>query len=100
MSKHTPGPWEFKPIPADYAFRAPDNDDAMILSPNGVCPGTVWSYGEEGVANARLIAAAPELYAALKALYENLGETDEEGLIGHSPLMDAAYKALEKARGK
>ena len=61
MNKHTPRPWGFDP---------PDDD----------APPVIWAFGiriarlsamspEEMLANARLIAAAPELLAALKSAY-------------------------------
>jgi hypothetical protein len=64
MSKHTPGPW---------AISAPDADaDAIaIWAPNETyCIGEVFNVSRipANAANARLIAAAPELLEALQAL--------------------------------
>jgi hypothetical protein len=47
-------------------------------------------------ADARLIAAAPELLAALRGL---LDLADESGR-GHLPMLDAARAALAKAEGR
>ena len=71
MSKHTPGPWVVLTNRAGYPYQihAPNGDDKK--------PGAVGSYitrwaaislpsSEEGNANARLIAAAPDLLLALQ----------------------------------
>jgi hypothetical protein len=69
MSKHTPGPWQA--MPPNYAG-----------TPWTIEPGIARLYGSNNAmqmerarkgetdANARLIAAAPDLYEALDALYE------------------------------
>ena len=60
MSAHTPGPWEALP---SLANESTGKADYLVVGPNGeeiadmVC---------RSAANARLIAAAPELLAALK----------------------------------
>jgi hypothetical protein len=70
MSKHTPGPWEVKP----YAWQ---RGNVSVFAPKfgrapyGACvaytPCSDGVGGAEGaLANARLIAAAPELLEALK----------------------------------
>ena len=69
--KHTPGPW---------AVNA--NGYMKVCAPNGFVLARVFKYGngnESTAANARLIAAAPEMYAWLVAHYkaeEGPGETD------------------------
>lgn len=69
MSGHTPGPWlamrgteSTGRQVADWAVS--DNIDAWI------CTGPTWDdeYEEESFANARLIAAAPEMLEALIAI--------------------------------
>lgn len=66
MSKHTPGPW--------YAERY-ENGAFMIIKRRGNDPEIVLceraphsTMAEEFLANARLIAAAPEMVAALRLL--------------------------------
>lgn len=58
MSKHTPGPWGLEKAeperPGNYYVLAPDMNLAIARV-----------YGNSGEANARLIAAAPELLEAL-----------------------------------
>jgi len=65
MNTHTPGPWaQAQYSPADVVV----DDKCLIASAR---------YGlndvsrEQAIANARLIAAAPDLLAALSAMLEN-----------------------------
>ena len=62
---HTPGPWEYKPISDDFG--------GEIKSVHGNVARVWWIHHEWGTpvpsrANGALIAAAPELLAALKVL--------------------------------
>lgn len=60
MSKHTPGPW------------ATDGGDTVVAMGNQIvvtAPAPDGASREEMKANARLIAAAPDLLAALKAIF-------------------------------
>lgn len=54
---------------------------------------------QEAVANAHLIAAAPDLLAAMQTFVKYLADTDEEGLIEHVEPMIAARAAIAKAGG-
>ena len=65
MSGHTPGPWEWKPHGEGYT-------DYGLYGPNGeeiADDGSAWGEYKQAIdpngANARLIAAAPEMYEAL-----------------------------------
>lgn len=70
-AKHTPGPWE-----ADLSD--PHATEYPIHSQDRIEIATVWHYtiAADGVAetqaNARLIAAAPEMYEAIKHYCEAL----------------------------
>jgi len=72
MSKHTPGPWVFSAIDSTEGFLVvekarPKSLVATVCKRNGcgwTCPH------EEPWANARLIAAAPDLLEAAKTLME------------------------------
>ena len=68
----------------------PDTDSRMIRTQRGFTriPGE-----DEAIANARLIAAAPELYAAL----ENILEHRERMGLGSDHVYEAARAALAKA---
>ena len=89
MSKHTPGPWW---IAGTATIRA--GQDAWIAS-------IKWRNRE---ANARLIAAAPEMLAALrKAItYVELccDETDGEEAAEAKHDLDGARAAIAKAEGR
>lgn len=69
-TKHSPGPWE-----VDERFTKESGRHAQyrIFAANLVCtlevPIGFYRSPAESEANARLIAAAPELLAALQALY-------------------------------
>lgn len=66
--KFTPGPWT---IYEDL------NHDWRIREPQGHRIATAWLHNGEQGANARLIAAAPEMYALLRAFAED----DEAGSL-------------------
>lgn len=96
MSGHTPGPWHI-----DYAAAGGGN----IQSVNGPVANTRW-FGNtqkealEDFANARLIAAAPDLLEALKDLARSLSDSDEDGLTEYADVMVAARSAIAKAEGR
>lgn len=79
---HTPGPWNLgsKDIADIGGFRV----NRFAISGSGVAIASVWAgdpqkalagVEHEGVANARLIAAAPELLTALSEVVRWLGNT-------------------------
>lgn len=81
MSKHTPGPWE-------------------ILSTLEICSGNkdiceLKGWMNEDQANARLIAAAPDLLEALKLMVD----TYDNGGWPSSTLV-IARAAIDKAKGE
>lgn len=97
---HTPGPWRVEPV-GRAAFRAPNEDganDLCIIAENGLCPGIVWEYLKEGEANARLIAASPDLLALCKEMREWLRPEirEEPGRSFFWKLVDV----INKAEGK
>lgn len=90
----TPGPWEVSDI-GDYA----DFDGRSIVvigDDRRVCATHAGGDDPEGTANARLIAAAPELAEALQMFIEHYP-------AGINSFLDDAHKAaraaLRKARG-
>ena len=100
MSAHTPGPWLLLVHPRDIeATGLPvliGNDAAYVFGVNEAAR----------MANARLIAAAPDLKEACEALLLAatlaLGQTPEGGL-GQAAIcgaIDDGKKALAKAAGK
>ncbi len=84
QAKHTPGPWHAN-TPADDRYAA--NSNIRDVNGNVVAISTMPS-----IANAKLIAAAPELAAALK---EILDEWESRGAAGSD--IDRGRTALAKA---
>lgn len=66
--QHTPGPWSTDLTDKEYF----NEQQPLITAANGRCVAEVLDLGmrhdEESVANGRLIAAAPELLAALQMI--------------------------------
>ena len=101
MSKHSPGPWTIGKV-----SHAEQHVDIDSLNHDPFVGCDEWramarTYGTEGeeeigsivmLANARLIAAAPELLEALKVLVENGG-------IGPEQMFHDARAAIAKATG-
>ena len=121
MSKHTPGPWflsekdmslsedDVMSIGVMTKTGADDDESTCVTS---VSAFGVASYEEGGVtyygatapdaaslavahANARLIAAAPDLLEALRALVEAVEDNDQDSLRE----LIAAHAAIAKAEG-
>jgi hypothetical protein len=86
MGAYTPGPWEYKNNPYDLKIY-----NGLGLEVAQVAHD--WIHGSTQ-ANARLIAAAPELLDALELV---VGTYDEGGWP--SATIVIAKAALEKARG-
>lgn len=89
MKKHTKGPWSL-----DFG------DGGAVIYEEGV--GTIANVPDDLIAssyNAALIAAAPELLAALKRLVEEFGEYYEVCDDAGQQTMDAAHAAIAKAEG-
>lgn len=99
MSNHTPGPWR---IEQGRGIEAQlDGEWAQIAAMNR----SQWSIPDEGKnarlaamqpANARLIAAAPALYGALKFAVSVLNTAGIGGSV-YAPVLQQARKALELA---
>lgn len=95
---HTPGPWrllepDLTPVEADERAQlridSPGDWDGLAYA--NVAPGC----GAEAIANARLIAAAPELLALLEEFVECDDPRPELG-----ELLVRAGATIKKARGK
>lgn len=92
MAKHTPGPW----ATIDGAEVYPESGPAAhveLARVVGPWSGSSWYGPAEAAANGRLIAAAPELLAALRQCADRLGEMD------CGPELEAARAAIAKAEG-
>ena len=90
--KFTPGPWSTGFVDGTKIVRESDRSQIAQVAGDYSDP-TIWPIME---ANAHLIAAAPDLYAALELARERMG--------GASPGMKAMIAqtdtALSKARGE
>lgn len=87
-TKHTPGPWQVLPPKEgqpSITIAIPSND-------------AVYVAGSTKEANARLIAAAPELLEALEAMVEMYGPRGSN-IIWDGPI-PLAQEAINKARGQ
>lgn len=96
---HTPGPWESDG--SGQIYTADQRLDIALVThhPNTKMPEP------EDLANARLIAAAPELLAALEAIRNDcedfINDEDGPGAIETMQAMrEAARAAIAKATGK
>ena len=92
MSNHTPGPWiQAKHSPADVIV----GGNTMIATARDGLNGI---DREQAVANARLIAAAPELLTALQALLDGAVRHEvRDGYEAHYPEIAAARAVIAKA---
>lgn len=93
MNTHTPGPW-----------KAHTNNTSEYIDidagPQRIC-SILADTGDaecdaENIANAALIAAAPDMFEALQRMYD---EYYTEGYDPQSPL-GQAFAAIQKARGE
>ena len=70
MNKHTPGPWTAQPVTGNVSFAhrifADRREIAMVWHHPGQRPKA--TTGEQEQADANLLAAAPELLAALRSI--------------------------------
>jgi hypothetical protein len=93
-TQHTPGPWQVK----TYAYRshivADVREEGGIENWEGVA--SIDESDGQGTANASLIAAAPELLAALNAMLTHMG-MDEDSW--NRPTFEQARAAVAKAKG-
>lgn len=104
--KHTPGPWKFY----HEVFRAQISSRKIIeiQDSNGI-PIVKWSGFDgidrpkkETIANARLIAAAPELLDALDEMIDAFPVEEKEGLrnVIQRIALGKAKAAIAKAEGE
>jgi hypothetical protein len=89
---HTPGPWHYKMKTLHNTSSSPV---AKILDASENVPSIATCHDAKGTceANARLIAAAPELLAALQAL------VNDKGLFTKADWWGKVLAAIDKANG-
>lgn len=93
---HTPGPWQYDTFEGGPVAAIVEPDGTHIADISTLLNSTAHSAL---AVNARLIAAAPELLAALQALVgeADLGELDHDD--DTRALLDTARAAIERATG-
>lgn len=95
----TPGPWkaECVGIMGDYS----NPDDVYEVVADSEFGGRICEYAKEG--DARLIAAAPELYKAMRELVvvaDGTMDADSADAYGLTSAIQSARAALRKADGE
>lgn len=90
-TKHTPGPWQAKH--GRYVNTSVRDSEGLSIC---AMPSTQKRPSDEQIANARLIAAAPEMYKAISMALEILSR-NQVGLIDRYALEMALRSAMEKA---
>lgn len=94
-----PGKWEVRKCERTYVYSVDKNGEDLVVA-------RVWGYEDMGDETAHLIAAAPELLAALKeakselvALYED-AYPDDESDNETTAVIDMVAAAIAKAEGR
>lgn len=97
-TQHTPGPWVYHVVGhfLDYEIRGPKSEDIASVNPSDGADDPEFYPAE---ANARLIAAAPDLLNAVKAALPIL-LTAEEGLPRLRERIQVCRDAIAKAEGR
>jgi hypothetical protein len=95
-AKHTPGPWHIEEItPSDF------HDCYILGAPNGVYDDIIATVQctdlPQCMADARLIAAAPDLLAALQDIVQASDANNGDSLMN---AIQAAEAAIAKATGQ
>ena len=103
MNAHTPGPWfideETRPSEICTVHQT-DNEQRWVYVRGAL---GYWSAdGAENMANARMIAAAPDLLEALQKLVEACTDSNDAcyGTLSTSFVANLAESAIAKATGK
>jgi hypothetical protein len=100
MSDHSPGPWTLKRSPGGRKVHI-SGDHWFKFARVWVSVGGVTS--DEGLANANLIVAAPDLLAALKDAMRSSRKDFEAGRDGdrkHQKAYAEQFAAIAKAEGR
>lgn len=89
MSAHTPGPW--------LVLRDPEVGGPLVATEDVAIADVMEMEGGMSEANARLIAAAPDLLAALKAMFADACDC---GPDVHCRACELGLRAIAKAEGQ
>jgi hypothetical protein len=99
MISHTPGPWSHERVLRSGPHDAP----FLCLFAHGEVLGRAYkpdADGQSAEANARLMAAAPDLLAALKLLTKAANKHPDDCTPNLAKALEAARAAIAKARGE
>lgn len=102
MSKHTPGPWflaekvEGKHTVTNLRRIRSEREG---MEHGAVCEVYGIADGSEAHANARLIAAAPELLVALQLMVDRFIDTEGSYGVWENEAIEAGCAAIAKATG-
>ena len=106
MKTHTPGPWSvYQPESIDTCYEGEDNPATIRAGGTHVAtiPGMRPQLSKRSLANAHLIASAPDLLAALSGIFDHAERTDAADLAEIWSRMDdirnLARAAISKATG-
>lgn len=91
---YTPGPWEYfeqKEWGIDATYGAVRQKSTGLIIVDGCAPG----HSDEQKTNARLIAAAPDLYEACKAALTYIPDSGDDWSL----IYKLMWKAVKKAGG-
>jgi len=99
MSKHTPGPWRFN---GDEVVQYINGSlgDPTVCSLVGVGGDSYAEDEDEFMANAHLIAAAPDMLYALEDLLATVAAHDGPKSIDELGVIGRAMTAIKKAKGE
>ena len=99
-TKHTPGPWKTGREHGGYTVINSGEWAELAKVVTRLVEDR--EVAHDGIANARLIAAAPEMYEAIAAIATamNLGYIPNEILSEGSPILEGLRAAIAKAEGK
>ena len=99
MTTHTPGPWHIATEPDSGNYAITVKSPGISSHVANIFAGRLCEeHGGSAYANARLIAAAPDLLAALEALRGDLLRYPNDD-ARREMIVDAADAAIAAARG-
>lgn len=95
-AQHTPGPWHYELTVEETSFQV------YALESDWIVEVEIDDFRTDEIAeaNARLIAAAPELLAALRRVHDMALIRGGEHNSGWTAVLAAAGVALDKAEGR
>jgi hypothetical protein len=103
---HTPGPWAVDDDTLEIFSIVPGHSTGWIAKVLGNDDNGRPLSPDEMAANARLIAAAPEMLSALRAARDDLSDLLEvahltdEGVADTTAVLDQVIAAIAKAEGR